>query len=136
MVGQAGAWGRIKYGDVDKAGNMVITPRFERAKDFADGLALVKESGKAFYIDPSGKPVLQPGADRAWPYSQGLAVVKLGGRYGYMDKGGKIVIAAQFTFAQAFRNGLASVGLPKSEWGPATSAYIQVDGGVVWRAPR
>ena len=84
-----------KYGYMDKDGNVVINPQFDRADDFSEGLARVRigdeKTGKWGYIDKEGKFVINPQFDCAEDFSEGLAKVKVGGKYGWIDKTGKIV---------------------------------------------
>jgi hypothetical protein len=51
-----------KWGFADTAKNMVITPEYDAANNFSDGLAIVEKNKKAFAIDQTGR-VLTPGFD-------------------------------------------------------------------------
>ena len=53
-----------RWGFVDKSGQTVINPQFDRAEVFADGLAPVR-MGRWGYVDPSGKVVINPQFDNA-----------------------------------------------------------------------
>src|SRR5664279_5183878 len=117
-----------RWGYVNKSGETVINPQFDRAELFAEGLAPVK-MGRWGYVDAAGKVVINPQFDRAEVFSEGLAVVRLGGggggvypydprpfgafggggRYGYINTDGKYIINAQFDDAGKFSGGLASV---------------------------
>ena len=95
-----------KFGYIDHIGQLVITPRFARAHDFIDGLALVRidstESGKYGFIDRTGALAIGFQFDEAHDFSEGLAVVLVGrrkvngirdpGSYGFIDRLGKFVI--------------------------------------------
>src|SRR5689334_12602333 len=69
--------GRCGY--VDKSGNRVINPQFERAEPFSSGFAAVR-LGKWGYIDNSGKFAINPQFDRATSFSEGLAAVEIANR--------------------------------------------------------
>lgn len=64
-----------QYGFVDKTGKIVIDFQFEDAKDFSDGLAVVKVNGKYGYIDKSGKMVIEPQFDYANSFKNGFALI-------------------------------------------------------------
>src|SRR6185369_6934339 len=86
-----------KWGYIDKAGNVVIQPQFERARIFSEGLASVSVDGNRYgYIDKSGTFVINPQYDEARSFSEGLAVVISDGKVGYIDTKGKVVITPQF----------------------------------------
>src|ERR1039457_3602977 len=67
-----------RWGFVNKSGETVINPQFDRAEGFADGLAPVR-MGRWGYVDASGKMEINPQFDKADVFSEGLAAVKLGG---------------------------------------------------------
>lgn len=53
----------------------LVSPKYEDAESFSDGLAAVKQGGKWGYIDESGKLVISCQFDKAYPFSEGLAIV-------------------------------------------------------------
>lgn len=53
----------------------LVSPKYEDAESFSDGLAAVKQGGKWGYIDESGKLVIPCQFDKAYPFSEGLAIV-------------------------------------------------------------
>jgi len=76
------------YGYKDKAGNIVIKPKYQYAMDFSDGLAAVKLNNRWGYIDIEGNLVIQLKYDDAWMFEDGLAVVGIDGYVGYIDAKG------------------------------------------------
>jgi hypothetical protein len=52
----------LKWGYADTLKNIVITPQYDAANSFNDGLAIVEKNRKAFAIDESGK-ILTPAFD-------------------------------------------------------------------------
>lgn len=68
-----------KYGFADGAGKIMVTPQFEDARDYSDGMAAVKFNGKWGFIDLMGQQCvefsynLMPGR-----FSEGLAPVRIG----------------------------------------------------------
>src|SRR5262249_43022880 len=102
-----------RAGYVDKHGTVKITPQFEAAAPFSDGLAVVSIGGRAGYIDEHGKIAINPQFDSGAPFSEGLAAVRVGNSWGFIDKRGKMVIGPQFQdpgpLPMAFSNGLCAV---------------------------
>ena len=100
-----------KWGYVDRSGHVAITPRFERADRFSDGLAAVQDGAVQGYVDATGKialvPEFAPVGVIHRPFSSGLAVVRVGQRYGYMDRTGKLAIPARYATADDFSEGFA-----------------------------
>mgnify|MGYP000456301726 FL=1 len=95
---------------------IVISPQFDDALPFADGLAAVKVGSKWGFIDKSGKQVISPQFDDPWYFADGLAPVKVGSKWGFIDKSGKQVISPQFEDARGFDDGLAAVEI-NGKWG-------------------
>ena len=93
-------------GYMDATGRTIITPRFEEAGDFAEGLAPARVEGKWGFIDATGTLVIAPRFTQASGFSQGLAAVSVDRKWGYIDRTGAWVIQPQF-----FANGNFSEGL-------------------------
>src|SRR5262249_2942183 len=55
----------------------VISPSYDAAGEFSDGLAAVQSDWKWGYIDTSGKMVIKPQFVAAQPFADGLAVVEI-----------------------------------------------------------
>jgi hypothetical protein len=90
---------------------VVISPQFESADDFSEGLAAAKTGGKFGYIDSYGRFMIQAEYEEAWPFSEGLALAKKAGSYGYINKRGEVVIPFRFEGAGDFVEGLGLVQL-------------------------
>lgn len=98
-----------KYGFVDRDGKIVINPQFDRAGDFAEGLAPVRLGNKWGFVGTDGKYTVNPQFDDAGGFVDGLAAVRLGDQWGYIGKDGKFVINPQFGLAFRFVDGRARV---------------------------
>jgi hypothetical protein len=100
-----------KWGYIDRAGTVVIPPRFEQAGPFSEGLAAVLDGVVFGYVDAEGRRALVPTQLPAGvlhrPFSSGLAAVRLGALYGYIDRKGKLAIPGRYTTADDFTNGYA-----------------------------
>ena len=66
-------------------GKPVITPQFDAAYDFVDGLALVRIGKQFGYIDKTGKYLTQPQFDDAFGFADGLARAQSGEKWGYIS---------------------------------------------------
>ena len=107
---------RIEEGDswgfVDRAFNWVIPPRYFRAFDFHEGLALVYLDGtRTAFIDRTGKEIVSlPGKRAESDLSGGLAAVSSTSdhRWGLIDRAGREVIPLQFRYTLALGEGFGA----------------------------
>ena len=113
------------FGYIDGNGKVVISPRYQWADDFSEGLARVTVEGRMGFIDASGDLVIEPQYAWAGSYEEQLAVVEVEGRYGYIDEAGYMAIAPRFDRADAFSGGLAVV-VSEGKYG-----YIDTSGNTV-----
>lgn len=108
-VVQGGRWGYV-----DRAGAVVIPPRFDAARRFSEGLASVRIGETLAYVDTRGETVLVPDLEPAGgtlhrPFSNGLAAVRRGQRIGFVDRAGRLAIPLEYLGAEDFSEGLALV---------------------------
>ncbi len=90
--GVASVFGNDGLGYVNHAGQPVIPARFTMAREFADGVALVRgRTGNSFYIDHSGNSVIDPKGFSLWSFSDGLSVVLRDDQQFYIDLEGATV---------------------------------------------
>ena len=75
-----------KFGFMDKSGSIVISPTFNSAASFSDGLASVSVAGKYGFIDKTGKFIIEPMFTDASSFSEGLARVRIGKKYGFIAR--------------------------------------------------
>lgn len=114
-----------KIGFVDKAGAMVIEPKYEIARDLSDGLAAMLLNGKWGYIDETGKEIISPRYEREpGRFSDGLAPVAIERRRAFIDKSGMIKTLL-YEDVRPFSEGLAPVKID-SYWG-----FIDTKGTIV-----
>jgi hypothetical protein len=100
---------------IDRAGK-TVTPEFENAYRFSEGLAPVKLNGKWGYIHRDGTMAIAPQFEGARGFSEGLAPVVSGGAFEYIDTTGKVVVEPIYADALEFSEGLAAVWL-NWKWG-------------------
>lgn len=65
-----------KWGYIDSTGKQVISPQFDLANSFSEGLAAVKVKDKCGYINKLGKSVVKRRFSACADFSEGLAAVK------------------------------------------------------------
>jgi len=108
------------YGYKDSSGKVVVTPRYDLAYHFTEGMAAVRLAGKYGYIDESGKEIIHPKYDFTWRFIGGFATVKLEGKFGFIDKTGKEVIQPEFEEANNYHGGCCYKGMAhvkeKGKW--------------------
>jgi len=116
------------WGFADESGNVVISPRFEEAKCFSEGVAAVigqKWDWKLQewldgwgFVNENGDFVIDPRFDEAESFSEGLAAVRIeqsdddsqttSGGWGFIDRKGTLVIDPGFTEVGRFSEGRAA----------------------------
>ena len=101
----------FRYGYMDKAGALRITPQFDRATSFEEGLAAVQINEKCGCIDRTGKLVIALKFDAGHPFTEGLGGVAVDEKWGFIDKTGEFVVEPRFEKVGAFREGLSWVQL-------------------------
>ena len=137
-------------GYMDRSGNVVVAPQFDRVSRFSEGLAAIEITeeniteeryeaiAKCGYMDERGQIVVEPQFQDAGPFCEDLAYVLDGshephGLYGYIDRSGEMVIAPQFYEAYSFAEGLAPVCVEESEDCADRWGYINRTGEIVIR---
>ena len=116
-----------KIGYINKNGEWVIEPIFDKAKAFVNGLAPVFKDGKWGYINTKGETVIAFKFKDAEIFSNdGLAPVKLKKLWGFVNTKGEMVIEENYEITvmgfsifeknaqKGFVNGLARVKHKKS----------------------
>ncbi|MEH2403701.1 WG repeat-containing protein [Nostoc sp.] len=119
---------KLKYGYVNQAGQLIIQPQFDDAKEFSEGFAPVKVKEKWGFVNLEGQVSISPqyemvgessSSSRYWnddessssssSFSEGLAGAKLNGKWGFINQSGKLVIPYQYDKIQQFSGGVATV---------------------------
>jgi hypothetical protein len=125
------------FGFIDENGQWAISPQFEEAGGFYEGLAPVKVAGKWGYVNESGALAVSPQFTEAFGFLGGFARVATGpalpGRnpwwpatgWGFIDSAGTMVIPAEWDDVGFFSDGLAPV-MRGTSYG-----FIDVQGKVV-----
>jgi WG containing repeat len=96
-----------KYGYINHAGKIVITPRYEYAFDFSEGFAVVGVGAKYGFIDKNGRGLGPLSYSYARGFSEGLAAVAVVDKWGFINQSGALVIPAKYEEVGDFSEGLA-----------------------------
>ena len=100
--------------------------KYDFATSFYNGLALVLESDKYYFINKNFEQVFKELViEDAKGFSDGLAAVKLDTLWGFIDKYGDWKIKPKYKVANSFNNGKAKVMIG------TTFEYIDKDGKII-----
>lgn len=97
-------------------GSVLITPRFDKAENFSEGLALVRgaECGDTYcFVNAAGTVAIKTQSRSAKSFANGLAPVldPATSKFGYIDREGKYAIAPRYSHAEPFKDGRAKVSI-------------------------
>lgn len=110
----------VRYGFIDRTGEMIIDPEPWTPLSFSGGLAAVHTEDGWGFIGPGGKFAIKPQFDwdrgsgydgdaGAYRFAEGLAAVLKDGRWGYIDAKGAWRVKPAFDRAGLFFGGIAAV---------------------------
>ena len=117
---------RFRYGFINMKGEMVISPKFDFADKFSDGLSLVLDRQKYGYININGDYIVRPRFRAADPFKCGFASVTVGKREGAIDTSGKMRMKPKFYVVRKFSEGVAPAATGVDNWG-----FIDQDGNPI-----
>ena len=112
-----------KWGYINPESEIVITPEFDKASEFMNGLAKVELNGKWGVINEVGKTILPPNYDVIFSVANmpnmPLLLVSLDGKYGYFDNKGNEIIPPYLITPVKVRDGGSmkiQVNLNETTW--------------------
>jgi hypothetical protein len=85
-----------KWGFINSAQQIVITPKYDFVRLFNNGIARVKLNGKWGLINEKGEAVTEIKYDKIYPADDGLLRVILNNKTGYIDCSGKEIIPPEY----------------------------------------
>ncbi|MBD3327809.1 hypothetical protein GF340_00735 [Candidatus Peregrinibacteria bacterium] len=129
-----------KWGFINAKGEMKIQPRFDFAREFSQGLALVDVNKKRGFIRPSGNYAIAPQFFEAASFSNGLAAITKTKKFLFIDLGagenvyinrlGETVIENDFFELRNFSDNYAAAKfLPEDKF-----AYFDQSGNLITQA--
>ncbi|HJZ99432.1 MAG TPA: WG repeat-containing protein [Candidatus Solibacter sp.] len=119
-----------KIGFINRAGAIVVPPRFEAAGEPHEGRISIYENGHAGYIDFAGKIVVEPKYDSAGDFRDSRAIVRVGTKASLIDPSGAVVGEIPYRPLGDFHQGLLRVqasGLVDSSGKKLPTVYGFVD---------
>lgn len=102
----------ILYGFIDRNGQWLIQPVYQRVSYYSEGMCAVQQDEKYGYINSAGELTIAFQFEDAGNFYEGLAAVKINGWTGFIDQTGKVVIEPRYTCAVShprFVGGIAPV---------------------------
>lgn len=98
-----------KYGYKDENGDKIIAAKFDDAKDFKNGYAIVRVKEKRGMINKKGDYILEPVYDYIEDEREGLLKVEKNNKCGFVNTEGKIIIPVKYLDAGEFAEDLVWV---------------------------
>ena len=106
-----------KWGFINRNGEWVIEPQFDKTKEFNSGIAVVNKDKEWIYINTKGEQILTNiSSDKIYDFKDGFAVIREGDYVGFINTDGKTVVEPKFQKAFDFVNGYAKVK-ENDKWG-------------------
>lgn len=100
-----------KYGYKDQEGKIIVTPKYDLAYQFVEGMAAFRVDGKYGYINERGNEIVEPRYDFTWHFIGGYATVKKGELYGFIDKSGRELVPPKYEDANNFHGACCYKGM-------------------------
>lgn len=118
------------WGVIDKRGQYVVEPIYDRIYSFADDYAIFYLDGYYGLLDREGYHAVEPVWEDVYFYSEGLMPALQNGKWGYVDLDGNTVIPFQYDDVFSFTEGYAVVILGENYFyidlsGQVASGYFQ-----------
>ena len=116
-----------QYGYIDGTGEFAISPQFDFATSFSEGLAAFRLDGLWGFVNTTGANAIEPSFSDARLFSGGLAAVETFNGWVYVNQSGEVVLSPSFQVSEAgeFVDGVAPVQTNEG-WG-----YINEQGNPV-----
>lgn len=135
--------GQVKWGYMNRKGEIVIAPQYEAAGPFHSGMASVKLGNKWGYINKAGKMVIAPTYMECYDFSEGMAMVNISKKIkssyndtmAFIDTTGKIKFTCPplYTSKGFFKNGLVSLLVMEKNKTGYRQTYLNKNGKIVFK---
>jgi WG containing repeat len=99
----------IKYGVINRSGNLITKQEFRSIEPYRQGRAAVKYKNGYGFIDTDGRLIVENKYSKVSDFSNGRAAVQKDGLCGYIDLNGAEVIPLEFSKCLDFEAGKAVV---------------------------
>ncbi len=88
---------------------MLITPQYEAAQEFSEGLCAVRQRGTYGFINTGGDMVIPNVYDYATHFNEGFALVYKDGKPMFINHDGRVMFDPVYSFMSPYKNGLSHV---------------------------
>lgn len=99
----------IRYGLIQRTGDLITIQNFKKIAPFSEGLAAVKFKNGYGFVNHKGHMVISNKYSKVSKFSNGRAVVQLDGVCGYIDRKGNEVVNLEYSKCLDFEEGRAVV---------------------------
>ncbi|WP_164848754.1 WG repeat-containing protein [Paenibacillus sp. DCT19] len=107
-----------KYGCINKQGEFVIEPIYERIYAInSENSVIAEKKGKVGVFGISNQIIIEPIFDVLGTFSDGLALAKQGSDFGFINDKGEQKIAYQYKYVSNFSEGLAEASIDGERYG-------------------
>jgi hypothetical protein len=103
---------------------VVVDAKFDEVKNFADGLAPVKQGRKWGFVDKNNRLIMNPQFEDANSFSDGVAAVKESGMWRFVDKKGAQTVGGLYEVIDNFTDSLAFVKTSAKK--PSKKELVQI----------
>ena len=101
-----------KVGFINNKGAEIVSPRFERAEPFFEGIAAIWIDRKAGYINAVGKVIVEPAYEYANEFHESVGIVHQGDTYTLFDTNGRKILETSDRVFREFHGGLCRISRP------------------------
>ena len=102
---------RPAYGLIDKKGDFIILPAYEKFYGYNEGIGAVRNNGRHYFINAENERIFSRNFPHISAFTNGYSAVVLNKKWGVIDRRGFDVISGQFDKIAAFENGYATVNI-------------------------
>lgn len=125
-----------KWGLINKAGQFIVQPIYDRFKGASSTSKFVQRNNKWGLIGSDGKEIVSPKYDSVGSgFYDELAAVSIGGKWGYIDEKGNEVIPLVYEYVSAFDDGIALAAYDWDQSSEIVAAFIDTTGATVAHMP-
>jgi WG containing repeat len=99
---------------IDKKGQLVVQPKYERLRLPSEGLVGYRAAGQWGFLRRDGSCAVKAKYDEIRDFHEGRAAVRINGLWGFIDKTGDLIIKPVFPFVHDYFAGFAAVEAPQT----------------------
>ena len=108
--------GLVRYGFMNKDGDIVIEAKYKNVSEFFEGVAYVQDTNDNGYLIDKDENKISTVEGVCLGLYDGLFLIKVDNKWGYIDKSGEWIIKPSYESIDVFTEGLAEAQL-NGKWG-------------------